>query len=133
MDTFDLLYTEGFNPNSKNYILYRTGIQKEHLAVYLISLCKYFYEWECENNTIVQKHNKTEDRETQKPVEKEKHYYQCKHCLTVYDEEVGEPENNIQPGTLFSTLPETWLCSLCESGKTEFISIPKSSLLLQSI
>ena len=44
LDKYDILHTDDFNPNSKNYTLYRSGIRKEHLAVYLISLCKAFYE-----------------------------------------------------------------------------------------
>ena len=128
LDTFDILYTEGFNPNSKNYVLYRTGIQKEHLAVYLISLCKYFYEWECEKNKIVE-HEKIEERQTLKAAESEKYFYQCMHCLTIYDEEAGEPENYIQPGTTFNDLPENYLCPLCESGKSEFIPVHRSSLI----
>jgi rubredoxin len=55
--------------------------------------------------------------------------HQCKYCGTVYDMEVGEPDNNIQSGTPFSSLPETYLCPLCESGKDEFILVPRSDAL----
>jgi len=131
LDRFDILYTEDFNPNSKNFITYRTGILKEHLPAYLISLCKFYYEQQCIQNTIEGQHPKTEDPHPDKIAEKE--LYQCKHCWAVYDEESGEPENNIPPGTPFSILPETWLCPLCESVKTEFIPVRKSSLLSQPV
>jgi rubredoxin len=131
LDRFDILYTEDFNPNSKNFIPYRTGILREHLPIYLISLCKFYYEQQCIQNTIENQHLRTEDPKPDQ-IDQQK-LYQCKHCGTVYDEHVGEPENNIQPDTPFSDLPETWLCPLCESAKTEFISVHKSSLLSQTI
>jgi rubredoxin len=129
LDRFDILYTEDFNPNSKNFITYRTGILREHLPVYLISLCKFYYEEQCVVNIGEDQHLKAENIKLEKTIEQE--LYQCKHCGTVYDEETGEPENLIQQGTSFSDLPESYLCPLCESAKTTFISVPRSSLLVQ--
>ena len=131
LDKFDILHTENFNPNSKKFIIYRTGISREHLPVYLISLCKFFYEQQCIQNTIKDQHSKTEDSQPEKTTGQD--LYQCRHCGTVYDEEVGEPDNNIQRGTPFSDLPESYLCPLCESVKFEFIPVQKSSLLSQPV
>ena len=126
LDKFDILYTEDFNPNSKNYITYRTGIHKEHLAVYLISLCKFYYEKQCEKDEQSETHYKTGDADSAEASEKE--VYQCIHCLTVYDEEIGEPENNIEPGIPFIDLPETYQCPLCESAKNDFQPIHLSKI-----
>lgn len=46
--------------------------------------------------------------------------YVCKLCGYVYDPAVGDPDNNIPPGTAFEKLPETWLCPVCGAGKEEF-------------
>lgn len=46
--------------------------------------------------------------------------YVCKLCGYVYDPAVGDPDNNIPPGTDFEKLPETWLCPVCGAGKSEF-------------
>lgn len=53
---------------------------------------------------------------------KSKHYekYICDTCGYVYDPEVGDPDNGIQPGTAFEDLPEDWVCPLCGVGKDEF-------------
>jgi rubredoxin len=131
LDKFDILYTENFNPNSKKFITYRTGISREHLPVYLISLCKFFYEQQCIQNTIKDQHPTAEDLQTEKTAGQE--LYQCIHCGTVYDEEVGEPDNNILRGTLFSDLPESYVCPLCESVKSEFVPVQKSSFLSESV
>jgi rubredoxin len=131
LDKFDILYTEGFNPNAKIYIPFRTGIQKKHIAIYLISLCKYFYEQQGEIQEMKDPPVAQGNQETEIPDEKE--IFQCPHCLTIYDGEVGEPENNIAPGALFSGLPETYRCPLCEAEKSEFLSVAPSFHKLQSI
>ena len=43
------------------------------------------------------------------------------HCMRyVYDPELGDHENGIEPGTSFEDLPEDWVCPLCGVGKEEF-------------
>ena len=46
--------------------------------------------------------------------------YVCTVCHYVYDPEVGDPENNITPGTSFENLPADWVCPLCSVGKDMF-------------
>ena len=36
--------------------------------------------------------------------------YVCDTCGWVYDPEVGDPENGIEPGTAFEDLPEDFVC-----------------------
>ena len=43
--------------------------------------------------------------------------YICTVCDYVYDPEMGDPENGIEPGTSFEDLPEDWVCPLCGVGK----------------
>ncbi|MBK8090165.1 MAG: rubredoxin [Chitinophagaceae bacterium] len=59
--------------------------------------------------------------------------HQCRHCLTVYDETIGEPENNIPAGVNFELLPDDYSCSLCEAEKEAFVKIEKSTLGLQPV
>ena len=46
--------------------------------------------------------------------------YECGPCGYVYDPEIGDPENDIEPGTAFSDLPEDWTCPICGVGKDLF-------------
>ena len=46
--------------------------------------------------------------------------YVCEVCGWTYDEEVGDPELGIAPGTPFSELPEDFVCPLCGVGKDQF-------------
>src|SRR5258708_15939444 len=53
LDRYDILYTPDFNPNSKEVILFRKDLEKETLGTYLVSLCKYFYELQSEQDLIL--------------------------------------------------------------------------------
>lgn len=46
--------------------------------------------------------------------------FECTVCGYIYDEEVGDPDNGIEPGTLFADLPDDWECPLCSVGKEDF-------------
>ncbi len=46
--------------------------------------------------------------------------YICQVCGYEYDEELGDPDNGIAPGTAWSDVPEDFACPLCSVGKDEF-------------
>lgn len=46
--------------------------------------------------------------------------YVCDVCGYVYDPEVGDPDNGIEPGTSFEDLPDDWVCPVCGVGKDDF-------------
>ena len=46
--------------------------------------------------------------------------YICKVCGYVYDPELGDPDNGIDPGTAFEDLPESYECPLCGVDKGQF-------------
>lgn len=46
--------------------------------------------------------------------------YVCLICGYIYDEEAGDPENDIKPGTKWEDLPEGWTCPMCAAGKEMF-------------
>jgi rubredoxin-NAD+ reductase len=41
-------------------------------------------------------------------------------CGWEYDEEQGDPENGIAPGTKFEDLPDDFVCPVCGLGKDSF-------------
>ena len=47
--------------------------------------------------------------------------YVCMGCGYEYIPELGDPDNEAAPGTLFEQLPETWVCPECAEGKEKFI------------
>ena len=46
--------------------------------------------------------------------------YQCPDCPFLYNEEEGDPDNGISPGTKFEDLPVNWICPICEAEKAGF-------------
>lgn len=46
--------------------------------------------------------------------------WRCTVCDYVYDPKEGDPDNNIEPGTLFEELPDDWVCPVCGVDKDKF-------------
>lgn len=49
--------------------------------------------------------------------------YICELCGYEYDPRVGDPDNDIEPGTDFEDLAEDWECPLCGAGKDDFEAV----------
>ena len=43
--------------------------------------------------------------------------YVCEPCGYVYDPELGDPDNGVEPGTAFEDLPEDWVCQSADQEK----------------
>ena len=48
--------------------------------------------------------------------------YVCIICGYAYDEELGDADNGIEPGTMWDDLPEDFECPECGVSKDEFES-----------
>lgn len=46
----------------------------------------------------------------------------CPICAYVYEPNLGDDTQGIEPGTSFADLPEDWICPICAAAKSEFIS-----------
>jgi rubredoxin len=46
--------------------------------------------------------------------------YRCVVCGHVYDEQLGDPDGGIAPGTKFDDIPDDWICPECGATKAEF-------------
>lgn len=130
LERFEILYTADFNSNTSKLISFRKGIEKEYLGIYLVSLCKFFYERESEEKgLLLQNLNAPLSTITDKQPTKMVH--QCTHCFTIYDEATGEVENNIPAGTTFNDLPANYRCALCDASPEDFISVDEQTLLFE--
>ncbi|MFO7867427.1 MAG: rubredoxin [Candidatus Aminicenantes bacterium] len=49
--------------------------------------------------------------------------WECDVCGYIYDEEKGDPENGVDPGTKFEDLPDDWLCPVCGADKDQFTKL----------
>jgi rubredoxin-NAD+ reductase len=46
--------------------------------------------------------------------------FRCRFCSHIYDEQLGDPETGIAPGTLFEDIPEDWICPECGATKADY-------------
>lgn len=44
----------------------------------------------------------------------------CRACGLIYDEQKGDPDSGIAPGTKFEDIPDDWVCPLCGVVKSDF-------------
>ncbi|MCI9332092.1 MAG: acyl-CoA dehydrogenase [Oscillibacter sp.] len=62
-------------------------------------------------------------RQVPKKVTPPRKLYICNGCGHEYDVLVGDPENEVKPGTAFKDLPEGWTCPHCGESVDAFIEI----------
>ena len=46
--------------------------------------------------------------------------YLCTACGHTYDEEMGDPDSDIPPGTRWEDLSDDWICPVCGVSKEDF-------------
>jgi rubredoxin len=119
LSRYDILFTDEFNPNSRRYFTFATGLWRMHVPGQLERLCRKF---SARNWAEVREEARPEAVAT--PVFAEEKparlVHECPHCLTVYDPAFGDERNNVAPGVAFDELPETYVCPTCEAPKAEF-------------
>lgn len=131
LHVYDILCAHDFNPNERTGFIFSSNNPKILLAEQVRRSVVAFYNYRANLN----KHNEKSSKPVKElPVERQVEFvYQCGHCLTVYDEKVGEPGNGITAGTLFIDLPAEYNCPLCESSKDDFIKTDKIELGVQPV
>lgn len=55
--------------------------------------------------------------------------YICLACGLIYDEELGDPDSGLPPGTRFEDIPDDWQCPLCGVTKVDFELFEKPAIL----
>ncbi len=126
---YDILCAQDFNPNERTGDVFSRNNFKWMLPEQLRRAIISFYAFNSNNHEAFKK-----TKPKKESIVKETavvFVHQCPNCFTVYDEVVGEPENNIAAGTDFENLPATYCCPLCETQKQEFVKVDKNSLSLQ--
>ncbi len=114
-DSYNILYSKDFNPNLIEYNRYAENVPRDVIAALLIELSHIYYE-QLEDGLLSAE--KTSGKETDTSLLKT--IYQCKSCLTEYDQDYGDEQNGIPKGMPFEKLPDSYQCPLCGAGKENF-------------
>jgi rubredoxin len=127
---YDILYTEDFNPNSRKLFVFERNLPKSYLGEQLRRICKTYLRTRIGQQTEELFTQPVEENSISAEVKTSVFIHQCKHCQTIYDATVGEPENGIVAGTAFADLPKSYVCPLCESPKGDFVAVEKTEQLV---
>jgi rubredoxin len=119
---YDILCAKDFNPNERTGFIFSERNSKKVLGEKLRMAISSFQVHKNNYHEETIKKN-TQAKEAPPALSKKSFLYQCKDCLSVYDEKTGEPENKIAAGTKFSELPGTYECPLCNASKENFVII----------
>lgn len=114
---YQIQHTRSFNPNSKEFIVFKENAKKEDLAESLAEVCRYYYSLQ---NSLTPPELTLPDKPEQEKYFRE--VFECRHCKTIYDDAFGDVFNNIAPGTKFEELME-YICPVCEASKDDFLPL----------
>lgn len=116
---FTIQHTRDFNPNNKDFVVYKESVVTKELAPNLADLCEFYY-----SISVKDKGATMSARPSKEGGEKTSHrlVYQCKNCLSIYDERYGDGLGGIPAGTRFESI-ENYACSVCESPKDDITVI----------
>jgi rubredoxin len=133
LHVYDVLCAKDFNPNERTGKVFSKGNLKFLLPEQLRRAILLFYSHQ--NNSIAGTKTATLPNRPEPAPAPAKHLpvYQCQHCLSVYNENIGEPGKGIHAGTLFENLPEDFCCDLCDAPKNDFTKIDLAELRLQPV
>ena len=70
-------------------------------------------------DSVNQQWEKVQIKDKKAPI-KGQTVFVCSVCDWVYDENKGDIDSGLKPGTRFEDIPETWRCPVCGIGKEEF-------------
>lgn len=123
--TYRISFAQNFNANSCQYEEYMPQMPRYRLPGALQSLTLKFYA-----QLLKSSESKTEPAKANTIY---KHIvFQCQNCFTIYDEKIGDKSRSIASNTLFSQLPETFCCALCESPKADFKVVSLSHIIKEA-
>lgn len=118
-DKFEIRHTRNFNPNVKDFVVYQQEANHLDLVGHIADLCRGFYEIQADTQRSAWSPSAVHEIEH---VKKSKTVHQCKHCLTIYDQEYGDPFNGIPKDTLFESLQD-YCCPTCEAVQSDFTEL----------
>ena len=123
---YDILCAKDYNPNERTGFAFSKDNPKFSLAEQLRRAILSFYKYHSEKGEIAA--SASGKKESLVVAIKDGTVYQCKNCLTVYDESIGDPEYGIGPGTIFEQLPDSFCCSVCDATKEDFVQVKKEAV-----
>ncbi len=114
---YDILCAKDFNPNERTETVFVSSIPRWYLASELQRSVLWYYKQKTEQQPAG-----PEPLPVSNPLKKDPavSLFQCTHCLSVYDSVYGDTDQQIEAGTIFRKLPDSYCCPVCEAPKKDF-------------
>ena len=130
-NVYDILCAHDFNPNERTGFVFSKNnprfVLAEQLRRSIVAYYKYRASFPAEVPQV------SIPKKTHPDLTVADHVFQCKDCLTVYDERTGDEPNGIRAGTAFGNLPAHYCCPVCETPASDFRKIARAALTLQAV
>lgn len=124
LHVYDILCAQHFNPNERTGFVFSRNNPRFLLAEQLRRAILQYSRQQLDTINAIEK-VVAPKKEVPATQDSQQITYTCKHCLTVYDEAYGEPDNGIPAGTSFMQLPASYTCPVCEAEKEDFSIVAK--------
>lgn len=128
---YDILCSRDFNPNERTALILSRNNPKFVLSEQLRTAVIAFYNGRTDKHSI----QKNEQKRAKKTVVEKKpvvFVYQCKDCLTIYDNSSAGGHKAGAASKHFESLPDSYRCPLCDAPKDFFVKIDAGRLGLKS-
>lgn len=112
--TYNVRYARNFDPNTRDYVEYARRVDRAELAELIVELSKLYFE---QLNESGQESVRSATLPITKPVGVTVH--QCSKCQSIYDEALGDLDQDVSAGTLFEELPADYKCWTCGALKSD--------------
>ncbi len=117
--SYNIKYAKQFNPDTRRYHVYARDIDQSELPLLLMELSRTYYKQMGEEQKI-----EIEDPQLLTNTDEVRlEQYQCPSCLNVYDSRFGDALNDVPAGVPFEQLPHSYVCSVCETLKANFVVV----------
>lgn len=121
--TYNIHHARNFDPNTRDYVEYARQVDRSELVELMVELSRLYFAQLDEGPRTLTREKAT--REKEKTIQE---VWQCGHCLSVYDPEIGDPAQDVPAGTSYASLPEEYSCWTCGAGKEDFTPLEMESI-----
>ena len=113
--TYNLRYARNFDPNTREYVEYARQVDRSELVDLMVELSRRYFERLDERAPEI-----VEARRREPAAAAPRALPQCGNCRSVYDPALGDPEQDVPPGTPFAELGPDYHCWTCGAPRAAF-------------
>lgn len=115
--TYNVLYSEKFDPNNHKYLVYAQDIDKIELSGLLMELSKMYFDQLGDENEVKNSDDKV------KLVSKNDEVFQCSDCLTVLADYRCEKQTVEDFKISLKNIPDDYICDVCDASKESLVKV----------